>query len=157
MLLYPPQSQKQKKMSWLEIYNSSQNPAFDNETKAVLQVLLNNHRIAPTSHQCITHFTNDGKISATAGDNQRCYEPLLGWCSKPSKKLVATKTDTKQTGKSTFKIKFDGTISNIKLVTLSDNEEYDKAALAAIVAMGKARSTARWSNRCGGHRVWFCL
>jgi|JI9StandDraft_1071089.scaffolds.fasta_scaffold01935_9 TonB family protein len=121
----------------LEIYNSSQNPAFDNETKAVLQVLLNNHRIAPDSHWHI-RFTNDGKISATAGDNQISYEPFIKKMQQTIKKNWSPPKQTQnKLAKVRFKIKFDGTISNIKLVTLSDNEEYDKAALAAIVAMGK--------------------
>lgn len=121
----------------LEIYNSSQSPAFDNETKALLQLLLNKHRLAPDSHWHI-RFSKQGQITVTAGDSQIDYVPFIKKMQQTIKKnWYPPKQTQNKLAKVRFKIKFDGTISNIKLVTLSDNEEYDKAALAAIVAMGK--------------------
>lgn len=121
----------------LEIYNSSQNPAFDNETKAVLQVLLKEHRIAPKSHWHIK-FNREGQISVSAGEREIDYGTYMKKMQQSIKKYWYPEKQTENIVAGViFKINFDGTVSNIELVKFSGNEEYDKAALAATVAMGK--------------------
>lgn len=126
-----------KAESRLEIFNSSQNPLFDEQAKAVLEPRINKHTFIKNAHW-IVRFANDGKITTADGDAQIDYGPYMAKVQRTIKRnWLPPKQKQNKISLVRFKIHYDGQISNLKLSTGSGDDEYDKAGLAAVEATAK--------------------
>jgi len=131
---FEPDAKPEKR---LEIFNSSQNPLFDEQAKAVIQPLLSKHSFVKNAHW-IVRFASEGKITTADGDAQIDYGPYMAKMQRTIKRnWLPPKQKENKIALVFFKIHYDGQISNLKIATTSGDSDYDKAGLAAVEAATK--------------------